>query len=426
MGITVKKIRLIAVVCFFIGLSPALRSQSVEKEFANLNNCIDIEMTALRILPDFYLKKQYDSIELALEFVKIKCFESEALRISSILLSIQNNVFRDSTISDRDIYLIKKEVKYIRQGHLYDFNHFLLSDLFSSSNFSRDFSTSYSRRNVEMKVIEMITRWSNELLLRSGLTSLENSLVEHIAGVRHEDRKSRNLFREVDRSIHNNSSIRNTYNRYHDNFLLNRAFYISTGYMHWVAGGNAQKVYGSLPGLYFKMGSGFSKKDRIDFYMGLRFGSAKQPVSIVRPDTSFTSNRATASLYGLDYVRSIWRPSRKLDISLLAGIGLEQRSLFKSQYDDPEVDNEPADLINAKTGESIVGKFYGSVGSEINYFIAPAFAINTGIRYLFSNNFKNSIAATPIGGNSLLIQVGISAFINGHPARRRGFWNLMR
>lgn len=427
MGLMLRKIKLGIILFLAVSASSSLKAQSIEKEFENLTNCIDIEIAALKIVPSFYLKEQFDSIELVLDFVKIKCFQTEALRITSLLLAIQNKNFSDTMMSSSDIYIIEKETKNIRNGHLHDFKHFFLSSDFKTTDYTSTFSNLLGRQSLEMSVMSMIIRWSNDLLYkRNNLSSLEITVLEHIASIRQRDRKSRNLFKEVNRNSYNNSRIRNEYDKYHDNFVLNRANFVSGGYTHWFARGEGAKVYGNLPAFYLKIGRGISKRERIDMYTGFRLGNSKLPINIVTTDTIFSSNKASSFLWGLDYVRSILRPSRKLDISLLVGIGVEERIIYSELSEDSEVYNEPEDIINAKTGKNTYARLYTSVGAEINYFIKAGLCFNVGTRYLLSNKYLKTSVTTDISGNSLLIQFGISKFFNGHPARRSGFWNLQR
>jgi hypothetical protein len=223
-----------------IGIALIARSQSVEESFKNINNCIDIEIEAMHLVPQFYFKKQFDSIELTLDYVKMKCVESESLRMTRFLLAIQNGSFTETTLDSRDIYLIKKESKRIRHGHLYDFHHFVLSSSFATSDFSRN-NNPWTRGELERRMIETLIGWSTQLINKGGRNSLELSVLEHIRALPNEIRKGSRLFREVNKSKYRNSPLRQTYDQYHDLYVMNRALHFGIAYTHWMQRVPAEK-----------------------------------------------------------------------------------------------------------------------------------------------------------------------------------------
>lgn len=397
---------------------------SVEASFKGLTNCIDIEIMAMKIIPGFYKKKQFDSIALTLDYVTLTCQETEALRITRFLMEIETRSFTDSSLTSRDIYLIKKEARNISQGHLYDFHHFMLLPQFAASVYASDLRNPFNRIDIEQRMIEMITQWRIKLVSRDNLSTLERSVLHHLRGGRDPHRVGKNLFIEVNKSKYKGSRIRKTYDKYHNNFVMNRAVHFGIAYSQHMPDGNAGNIYGPLPGLHMSVGYSLTSKNRLDMYLGGRWGSARNPYRIVRPDTSFLSNKASSFIGGFDFTRTIWRPSRRFDFSVTAGFGWEERFFFKELTEDPDISNEPNDFINAKMGVANYNRAYGLVGLEFKYFVGSGLAINVSPRYMFNGNFNRDIA-TPINGNTFMLNIGLSVFGGGHPSRRNvKFWSL--
>ncbi|MCU0323156.1 MAG: hypothetical protein MUE72_12125 [Chitinophagaceae bacterium] len=401
-------------------LASSSNSQSVQESFKDLNNCIDIEVEAMKIIPSFYAKKQYDSIELTLDFVNIKCIESESLRMIRLLLAIENKTFTDSTLTDADIFLIKKESKYIRHGHLSDYRHFMMSSSYYNSRFSMIREYGY-RSNLESRLIEVLIKWSTNLINNSlDRTSLEFSVLEHIRGFQRKFRKGVNLFREVNKPQHKNSTIRKTYDRYHSNFVLNRAAHLGVGYLSWASLGDARNFYGVKSGMHLNLGYMVSNKDRIDISGDFRFGKSLLPMKINRADTSFFSSNGNGYLVGLDYVRTIWRPNRRFEFAGLIGVGAEGRRVFTLE------DSEELTPTDKRMSPDDKEKFAFNLGMEFKYFVLAGAAINVKTRYIFSGNFRElqGVGGSQTNGNSLILNIGFSFFLDGHPYR--SFWNMER
>lgn len=397
---------------------------SVEASFKGLTNCVDIEIMAMKIIPGFYKKNQFDSIALTLDYVTLTCMETEALRITRFLMEMETRSFTDSSMTSRDIYLLKKEAKNISNGHLYDFYHFMLLPQFAGSVYASDIRNPFNRIEIEQRMIDMIREWRMKLVRRGDLSTLEKSVLHHLRGAPDAHRVGKNLFLEVNRSKYKGSRVRKTYDKYHDNFVMSRAVHFGIAYSHHIPGGDAGTVYGQLPGLHVAVGYNFTRRNRVDMYLGGRWGSASNAYRVQRPDTTFFSRKASSLIGGFDFTRTIWRPSRRFDLSVTAGIGWEERFFFTELDEDGEVDNEPNDIINAKMGPTSGSRTYGLAGLEFKYFVGSGLAINISPRYMFSGNFDRYIA-TPVNGNTLVLNIGLSVFGGGHPSRRNvKFWSL--
>jgi hypothetical protein len=421
-----KKAASIIVICLYCFTSHAQqRPVSVEEAFKGLNHCVDIEVAAMRIVPEFYAKNQLDSIALTLDYLKTVCQETEALRITRFLLEMEQRTFSDSSISSRDIYLIKKEAKHIANGHLYDFGYFLMAMNYAGSSFAKNPGNPFMRADIEKRMIEMIRTWRRVLLLRGGLTELELSILHHLRTEKEDSLIGKNLFHVINKPQYRGTRIRKQYDHYHSNYMLSNSFHLQLSYSHWLSTGAAASLFRSKPGMYFSLGYLFSNYNRIDAYMGARFGEARVPYRIIRPDTSFFGKKGDIIVMGFDYTRTLWRPSRLFDLGVSAGLGLQQRRFFNRLPQSDDIVNETNDIINAK-----MGKYYNysgiySAGIEFKYFIHPGLAINFSPRYLFSGNIGNTIGNSSINGNMLMINLGLSLFSGGHPGRNNtSFWNL--
>jgi hypothetical protein len=398
---------------------------SVEAAFKGLTHCVDIEVAAMRILPNFYAKNQMDSIALSLDYLSLLCQETGALRITRFLLEMEQRTFSDSSISSRDIYLIKKEAKQMAQGHLYDFGYFLMVMNYDSSKFAKNMGDPFSRLGIETRMIEMIRAWRTRLLQRGALTDLERSILHHLRPEKEETSVGKNLFYVINNPQYSGSRIRKQYDHYHSTYMLSRSLHVQLGYSHWLSTGAAATSFRSKPGMSLSVGYLFNGYNRIDAYVGSRFGKAGTAYRIVRPDTSFLSKKCDIVPFGLDYTRTLWRPSRLFDMGVSASGGMLECRFFDLQPQDQEIANEPNDIINAKMGKRRYYIPYFSAGLEFKYFIGPGLAFNLSPRYIFKGNFASAIGSNGLNGNMLVINLGLSLFSGGHPAANNpSFWDL--
>ncbi len=421
-----KKTAFIISICLYCFTSQAQeRPVSVEAAFKGLTHCVDIEVAAMRIVPDFYATNQLDSIALTLDYLSAVCQETGALRITRFLLEMEQYTFNDSSISSRDIYLIKKEAKKMNDGHLYDFGYFLMAMQYDSSNFAKNAANPFMRINIEQRMIEMIRMWRTRLLQRGGLTELELSILHHLRYEKEEQTGGRNLFNVINNPRYRGSRIRKQYDHYHSTYLLSRSLHVQLGYSHWLSTGAAANSFRSKPGISLSLGYLFNSYNRIDAYVGARFGEAGTAYRIVRPDTSFLSKKCDIVPIGLDYTRTLWRPSRLFDLGISAGGGILECRFFDLRPQDPEIANEPNDISNAKMGKRRYYIPYFSAGPEFKYFIGPGLAFNLSPRYIINGNFARAIGSNDLSGNMLVINLGLSLFTGGHPGRNStSFWNL--
>jgi hypothetical protein len=382
---------------------------SMEKAFRGQKNCVDIELTALSILPQLYQQRQFDSMALALDYVALTCVEMDMLRMSRFLLDIQYRRLSDTAINSHDIFVLKRQSRYLRQKRqdgAADADWWqTLTGQSSASSFYFD------RKRLTEAMMNMLWQWRNELLQREGLTGLERSVLHHLRLEEDPVEVGRNLFNEASRPAYRQSPLRKAYRQYHENHVINRAWYIGGGYGRWLQQGSARPYYGNQPGLHLSAGRMMSRATRLGLHIMGRFGTAARPFGIKRPDTAFWANKVSVTAVGLEVVRTVWRPNTRWALGVLLGAGMEHRRFFDDLPQNDEVAGEPNDVLNAKMGQSYGNRYYGLAGLEWEYFVTSGLALTLSSRYQFGGGFDSYIGTGQANGGVLMVQAGLAVYL---------------
>jgi hypothetical protein len=411
-------------VCLFLGLllllQPA-KSQSVEESFKNLNNCIDIEIEAMKLMPKFYELKQIDSVELILDYVKLRCTETESLRLTRLLIAIERNEFTDTTLKPVDIWMLIEDSKKINEGRLSEFARFRRMNDYARSQYAVN-NPEATRLAVESDMRKMLITWGAKLTIDTIRGSLQQLVLDYCMGIRELNFIGDYFFFEFNKKKYKNTAAQKNYGRFHDQYMLNRGgAHLSWGYHASMPAGNAADVYQKQNGLFIILGVMLNPKHRIDFYTSNSSRITRNPIEIKRKDTSFGGRIGQQSYLGFNYIYTLWRSNRRFDVNVLAGGGMEQRRFFEEVDEDSDIPNEPADIINLKMGKPNYWKPYVLAGMEFKYFFTAGAAINISPMIRYSSRFNKEInSSTNLGRTALFINIGLSGIIAGPAGRKVG------
>lgn len=388
-----------------------LNAQSVESSFAGQKDCIETDLLALDLIPQFYEQNQPDSIELILDYVALKCTESASLRLTRFLLLIEQHRFDASIITPLDLHYIKKEASALAEGHLYDFEQ--MADAMKLLNYTQSGSVFFRRGVIEAKYVNMLRAWTQKLSERTDNTALEKAVLYHLSP--YSQRTGGGLW-WLASGMKSDQRFTKTYNDYHHNFVIFRSWQLTLTGGRFIPTAGLQRILGSRFMAGFSIGKNIGNgKQRIDLSGNFIFGKTRQPFFITRPDTSFTSDRGYTSFGHLDYVRTIWRPNRFLEWNVLGGLGFAEKGIYRKLDEDPDEDDEPEDVIHDKMGKAHIIKPSFSLGSEFKLFIGSGVALNMQARYMFFN-FGN-IAGSDFRGTAFFGGAGLTFHWGGHPLR---------
>jgi hypothetical protein len=398
-----KKIYIIS--CIFL-CTQQTRAQSVEKAFAGKTNCIDIELTAIRIIPDFYLKKETDSIELTLAYTADGCFKNTHLNIARVLLDIQKRRFEKDSLQPEDMYFIKLEKAFF--GLRVDSN--LNPIQWQPDTLNAGYL--YARFRA------FLFKWADSLYTYADLLPMERSILVHYMNRYKKGKEA--MFRVVNsRRTSKKSPLYKNYWRYHDDYRINASAIVSIGFLWNSPLGNLGKTMGQTGGMFVSMGVQASKKTYVHIYSGSNWGRSNHPYNIKRPDTSFTARNANSAVHTLEYGYRLLKLLPRVHVYANAGLGLHSQRYFVKLSQDEDEENEPNDIINAKRGKDMRFSWVATAGMEMRYYLKAGVALTWSGRYGFIQ--KNSIqkkadpTRTELQGNTTFFNLGLIFHSPGAP-----------
>jgi len=409
----------IAIVC----LGWAGKAQSVEQAFAGKTDCIEIDLIALDIIPKFYQSGQLDSIELTLDFVSATCIETASLRLARILMLIEQHRFSDTLITPLTLYYIKKESQALGKERLHDFEQFGMTSY--SLQQVPGFNPLFGAKGlIEAAYVQMLHSWAMKLAMRAGNDPLEIAVINHLLPEESMLATDATLWK-LAAGQPKNSSFAKAYDRYHAEYVLLRSWQFTFAAGTWQPFGDFRNVMGPRALLTFTVGKNFGNgKGRIDFGGSFPLGTMPAPFTVVRPDTSFTSNASYFSYIHLDYVHNIWRPNRFLEWNVNLGLSVAEKTVHEFASDGVGEDNPKEEAILERMGSRNSYGFGPNVGTEFKVFLGSGFAFNMQARYHLSS--PNKIEGTSFRGSSLQVAGGFTVHIGGHPPRGKvsinSFW----
>jgi|GEM_PF-3112051 len=390
---------------------------SVEQGFANVKGCVETEVRALYLIPVFFRKRQFDSIELVLDFVNTQCYESPSLRIARLLLAMQNGTFRDTLLLPSDFYLIKQEAHALRRNHLHELTVFNYGGRHYLPAFTgHDWMLYY--RNAEADMVAALMQWTHELSQRKEQSTLERSLLAHLMKP---VPKSNEIFAALGRSEFRGNTVRRTFRRYQRSYNLRGSWNITLGASNWRPDGELAATMGGKGG--FQIGFGYQPftGTRVDLTFGFHFGRARRHFLVVGPDSSYLTRRGRPMEGGIHILQTIWRPSYRFEINALGGFGSAETTLYRYPGEDKE-DEPPYNRM----GTHSLGSLYLTGGFELRFFIYQYTALLIqGRRSHFQ--WDTRARPNPLLGNANIISICLQGYAGGRPHRRsQSFFQLMR
>jgi hypothetical protein len=381
-------------------------SFSVEKHFRGAKSCVEIETAAFTLVPALYRHQMYDSLELMLDFVRMQCYEGPTLRMLRILLDIERRRLADSSLSAWDMYFMETEATHLYQSHLAELDAH--AQRFTGDTTQWLLQAALRDRGLEAPVVETLVIWCQKLRERPDLRPLERAIVTLLAS----QRGSQSLFRHAARPGKHNRHVRRTYGRYHRGYHLRNSTTFSVGLNLWSPLGNLGQTAGLTGGFQLGLGATILDNLRYELYCSFTGGKTRVPYQVVRPDTSFSSNRLAVVYLGIDLGFALFRLTHRFQASAIGGAGYA-RFLLAFPLDEEEHDDH--ETVNDRLRPFGSHSFYAMAGGELKYFYKKSNAFFLQARHNW-NRFSSGDAAQSLKGNAWQFNAGLIFHIFGHPS----------
>lgn len=360
--------------CFFIFLQglvfTILPAQSIEEQMTRTHpNCTDVYKNAINLLPKLYRENSIDSMYKALQIWKDACGDIAEIKITNLLLFINQSAFIDISI---DASLLQLLENYAYSFHL-----------------NNQYRSSYAQEQDTFIIFS--STWAKLLLKQKALSNNEQLICKIFAGEitdpLNEIKSNRQKYPVFAALLQQKESEERKGRRANYTFLVGS----------WIPAGDVT-VVGNHPSFGFQFG-GRNEYNQLDLTIQFRFLKSANTYLVSRNNVLYESSHFFGGYIGMDYSRYLVS-SQKFDFGVLAGVGFDGFDLFNSNNNN-----------NQHLRPLSIGSFNANAGLKYNFFISPTFYIGLQGRYNWMN--YNNTGGTSFSGNAISFDV-----IFGGNARR--------
>jgi hypothetical protein len=383
-------------------------AQSVDSAFAGKTHCIEIELTAMKIIPDFYNQKQFDSIELVLAYVKDGCIENSSLRIVSMLLDMERGRFDENRLTAEDLYFIKLESKEIRSGHLSSIHRNPAVEQFIATESSGAFQKMMWGL-LEQRLLNCMVNWASGCKDKEKKGSIAHYLLSTL--MEDEPFSDHEFYQLIQKPEYKKSGLARAYWRYWDRHFTRSSFSMALELALSRPTQNLGKSMGLGGGVaLLKTGYNFNARRFVQVFWGVGGRDARRSFPVIRPDTAFSGNRAHFNLFNVEFGQRLFRLGNRLHVYGLAGAGYYTLEYF-TLGDLLGKTDEEARAISDKMGDDVADVISPTVGIETRYFLSSFFYLVGAGRWLLMPERKIQNEANLVGnelvGRPFLLNIGV-------------------
>jgi hypothetical protein len=332
-------------------------AQSIDEQMTKTYpNCNDVYRNATNLLPKLYRENIIDSMYKAIRIWKAACGDIPEVKYTTILLSIDQSVFKDTSI-DAD----------------------LLSLLINYANgfyFNNQYRSAYAQQQNAFYKFSSI--WAKLLLKQKTLGESEQLICKVFAGEIadpvFEIKSNRQKYPAFVALQKQKEAAERTGVRSNYSFILG----------NWMPTGDLT-VVGNHPSIGFQLG-GRDVYNQLDLTIQFRFLKSANTYLVRRNNILYESSSFFGGYIGMDYTRYLVS-RQNFDFGVLAGMGFDGFDLFSSNNN------------NQHLRPLSVGSFNANTGLRYNYFLSPTFYIGLQGRYNWIN--YNNTGGTSFSGNAL-------------------------
>lgn len=326
-----------------------VKAQNVQEQMMKAHpSCNDVFLNAMDILPKFYRENQIDSLRKAIGIWENACGDIPQIRITNILLSMEEKTFRVGALDSSVITLMEEYAERF-------------------NNYSK-YPNSYS--DAQNRFYKFASAWAGLLLGQKNLDSNETFICKVLTGEMaapvKEIKGSSAAYPELAALVgHNETAER-------DAVRINLTF--STGV--WIPTGNLS-LLGVKPSVGFQVGVR-NRHHQVDFTTQIRFINSEESYIVKRNNELIERWNYLGWYIGLDY-NYYFVSAKKVDFGIVAGIGYDGFDITGSTY---YYDYYYAyDYLSPHS----IGSFNANGGLRFNYYVGPRFYLGLQGRYNWIN-----------------------------------------
>jgi len=350
----------ISVIMIFVFCAGHLFAQTIEADMTtNHVTCPQMLMDAMNILPKLYKEKSFDSLSKAVEIWENACRDMPELKITKLLLAIEESNFRPQQVDASVLEVLSKYAASFPSGKKH--NKRTLDE-------------------TQRSFYKFSIAWSSILLNDKRLDVNEKFVCKVLNGEIEYPQEEIRLHPEAYREMTLIQDKDYAFNRRgtRGNLAVDAGFWIPTKEL---------SVLGAHPSLGLHLGVR-PERHQIDLSLELRFLNSPNFYTVVKDGITYTTTYYLGGYIGVDYTFYLLS-TKKLDIGLLTGTGLDGFDFAETNNNNP--DNNNATLFS----------FNANAGLRLNYYFEPRF--HAGLVGRYSGVHYSSHGGTNLTGDAFSI-----------------------